>query len=383
MKKRVVEFFRHNLDEECLAEFSATSRKLFITTGPKTAEFEEEFAEYLGLSHVVGTMSCTHALHLAYIALGIGKGDEVIVPALTFVATVSSVIHAGATPVLVDVHPETGILDPDLCEAAITGKTKAICPVHLYGHMASMDRFSQLAGKHSLKLVEDSAHCIEGSGPGYRPGSMSDAVAFSFYATKNMTCGEGGALGTRHKEVADRVRVLRNHGMNKDAASRFDSKVISYDVEEIGYKANLNDLQSSLLLPQLAKVEQRHARRKEIAEKLNEGLKNIPRIIIPPILEGHKSALHLYTIRVANEGKRDAFLAKLIENGINCSINYRPLSNLTYLREKLGMKPEDFPNANAIGNSTITLPFYPQLEDEEIEYIVETVGKVASETLGN
>ena len=381
MNKPHIEFFKHAIDDECLEEFNKTAKNLFITTGPKTEEFENAFAKYLNVPHAVGTMSCTHSLQLAYLTLGIGQSDEVIVPAFTFLATATSVIHAGAKPIFVDVDPDTGILDPDAVERAITPSTKAICPVHLYGIMAPMERFAEIAQKHQLKLVEDAAHCVEGRGPGFGPGTLSDAAAFSFYATKNITCGEGGALVTKHEEVAQKAKVLRNHGMNRNAVDRFNVKLPAYDVTSLGFKSNMNDLQASLLLPQLRKIEERLKRRAEIVKKYNAGLAGIKGITLPVVPNGYKTAHHLYTIRISPYGKRDEFLTEMNEAGVHCSVNFRPISDLSYFRKELGLKPEDCPNATALGNSVVTLPLYPLLRDDEVDTVINTVKTVAQKLL--
>lgn len=365
-----------------MASFTASARGLFISTGSKTAEFENSFAAYLGLPHAVGTTSCTHSLHLAHTALGIGPGDEVVVPAMTFLATAEAVIHAGARPVFADVDGRTGILDPVAAANAMTPRTKAVCPVHLYGVMAPMDRFAELARARGLKLVEDAAHCIEGRGPGFGPGTLSDAVAFSFYATKNITCGEGGAVATRHADVAASVKLLRNHGMDKNAIERKEAEVPIYEVERYGFKANMNDLQASLLIPQLARIGERLARREAIALRYDEGLKGTAGITTPFGPDGYRSARHLYTIRVADPAARDRFLATLGKKGVACSINYRPLSSLKYYREEFKMRESDFPNATAMGNTTITLPFYPLLRDDEADYVVAMVVSTAREFFG-
>ena len=381
MPKETIEFFRHSIDEECILEFAKTARSTFITTGPKTAEFEKKFASYLGITNVIGLMSCTHALHLAYLALGIGEGDEVIVPAFTFAATATSVIHTGARPVFVDVDPETGILDPEKVEAAINEQTKAICAVHLYGVMAPMDRFAKLAEKYSLKLVEDAAHSIEARGPGYSPGSLSDAAAFSFYATKNITCGEGGALATRHDNLADAVMRLRTHGMNKNAIQRFSEKYAHYDIDRLGYKCNMTDLQAALLIPQLMKIEKLRQIRKEIVIRYNDAFKKIDGVILPTVPSDHISAYHLYTVRLKNHKKRDGFIYEMINNGVHCSVHYRPLSRLSYFAKRLSLVPEMHPIATSIGDSTITLPLYPSMKDSEVERVITIFKKVCHKIL--
>lgn len=375
-----VDFFRHNLDDACVASLVEATKRIFISTGSKTLEFETAYAAYLGLPHAVGTMSCTHSLYLAWRALNVGAGDEVIVPAMTFVATIEALMLTGAKPVFADVDPRTGILDPEHAEQKITPRTKAICPVHLYGTMAPMDRFRKIADKHSLLMVEDAAHCIEGKGPGFSPGSFSDAVAFSFYATKNITCGEGGAVATRHEQVAQRIRLLRNHGINRSAIERFADKVSAYDVEEYGFKSNMYDLQAALLVPQLANIARNHARRAAIVRSYNEGFGDLG-ITLPHVPPGHTSALHLYTVRLADEKKRDAFMRALTELGIGCTVNYRPLSSLTFFRTQLHMRDEDFPNATAIGHTTVSLPLYPNLTDAEVAHVIDSVRNIARNIL--
>jgi len=381
VKSMKVEFYKHTLTEECITEISDTARNLFITTGPKTALFETNFASYLGLPYSVGLMSCTHALHLAYKALGIGEGDEVIVPAYTFMATISPVIHAGAKPVLVDVNPDTGIIDPALIEKAVTKRTKAISPVNLYGVMAPMLQIKEIADKYKLHIVEDSAHCVEGRGPGFGPGTLSDAAAFSFYATKNITCGEGGALATNNEDVSKKVKILRNHGMDRNASERLKSNVQFYDIAEIGYKANMTDLHASLLLPQLNQISDFWEKRDRIVRTYNNELKNIGGIATPIVPDGYKSAHHLYTIKVTPPDKRDTFVAEMNNLGVGCSINYRPLTELSYISKVMSAKSSDYPNSTSIGNSVLTLPLYPSLKDAEVDQVIDTVKKIANRLL--
>ncbi len=375
-----VDFYRHNLDDACIASLVGATKQIFISTGPKTQEFEAAFAVYLGVPHAVGTMSCTHSLYLAWRALKVGVGDEVIVPAMTFVATIEALMLTGAAPVFTDVDLRSGILDPAAVEEKITPRTKAICPVHLYGTMAPMDRFRAIADKHALLLVEDSAHCVEGRGPGFAPGALSDAAAFSFYATKNITCGEGGAVATRHAEVAHKLKLLRNHGINRTAIERFNDKVSGYDVEESGFKSNMYDLQAALLIPQLAKIDVNYARRAAIVQSYNDAFKDAG-LILPYVPPGHKSALHLYTVRLPDEQKRDKFMVALTAQGVGCTVNYRPLSSLTFFHTQLGMRDEDYPHATAIGATTVSLPLYPNLTDDEVAYVIDSVRKTARNVL--
>ena len=217
-----VPFYQHNLGEEEVQAVTEVLRSVFLTTGPRTKQFEENFAQYLEMPHAVGMTSWTNAAFLVLQAWGIGPGDEVIVPAMTFIASSNIVIHCGAKPIIVDVNEVTGNIDPKAVEDAITPATKAIIPVHMYGQMADMKALRAIADQHQLKILEDCAHCIEGNRDGYRPGQLSEAAAFSFYATKNITCGEGGAVVSKDEQLIEDLRLLRLHGMSKSAADRYN-----------------------------------------------------------------------------------------------------------------------------------------------------------------
>ncbi|MBW1784705.1 MAG: DegT/DnrJ/EryC1/StrS family aminotransferase, partial [Deltaproteobacteria bacterium] len=249
-----VEFFRHDLGETEIRSVARALEGIFLTAGPLTQKFEASFAEFLDCRTVVGAWSCTAALFLVLKALDIGEGDEVLTTPMTFVATPNAILEAGATPVFVDVEETTGNMNVKLIERAIGPKTKAIMPVHLYGHMCDMERLHEIAAAHGLHIIEDAAHCIEGERDGIRPGQLSDAACFSFYATKNMTSGEGGAIATNDSELADKLRLLRSHGMNKEAAGRYTETYQHWDMVCMGYKANMFDIQAALLLPQLSRI---------------------------------------------------------------------------------------------------------------------------------
>lgn len=372
-----VEFYRHNIEETDIKKAVEVLHSIFLTTGPTTAEFEQKFSRYVGLKETVGVNSCTGALHLSLLALGIGPGDEVITTPMTFIASATSILHAGAKPVLVDVEEDTGLMDVSKVEGAVTPRTKAIMPVHLYGSMVDMIAVRAIADRHNLKIVEDSAHCIEGERDGVRPGQLSDAACYSFYATKNLTCGEGGAIATNNSELAERLKILRTHGMSKDAIGRYSDKYRHWDMVLLGWKYNLSDIAAALLVGQIDRLDQYWQRRQAICKMYNEGLANIPGVKVPDV-KG-KSASHLYTIWV-DPDKRDRILHGLQENGIGAAVNYRAIHTLTYFRERLGFKPEDFPVANLIGERTISLPLYPALKDHEVEYVIDTLGKVLGST---
>jgi len=365
-----IEFFRHNLDESYIQDLSKVLGSIFLTTGPVTADFEKRFSHYVGLKQTIAVNSCTAALHLSLLALGIGPGDEVITTPMTFIATATSIMHAGARPVFVDVEESTGLIDASKVEESITPRTKAIMPVHLYGSMVDMKTIRDIADRHDLKIIEDSAHCIEGERDGIRPGELSDAACYSFYATKNLTCGEGGALATNDSQLSEKVKVLRLHGMSKDAAIRYTGYYQHWDMISLGWKYNMDDIHAALLVRQIDKLDKYLQRRKEICKKYSEGLTSIPGIRIPEIRG--KSARHLYTIWL-DPKKRDNVLHRIQDKGIGVAVNYRSIHTLQYFRYRFSLKPEDFPKANRIGNMTLSLPLYPKLSDDEIEYAIETL----------
>ena len=263
MKKKI-EFYKHNLTKDDLTTANEVMRSIFLTTGPMVEKFEKKFAQYLNIAEVVGLTSCTGALHLALLRHGIGPGDEVITTPMTFVATATAILQAGATPVFVDVCPKNGLLLPEAVETAITKKTKAIIPVHLYGRMVDMRGFAVLAKKYNLVLIEDAAHCIEGVRDGIRPGQLSDAACFSFYATKNITCGEGGALACKSEEDASWYRSARHHGISKNASSRYTKKYEHWDMEMMGWKYNMDDIQAALLINQIDSLNDYNRQRQDI-----------------------------------------------------------------------------------------------------------------------
>lgn len=373
---RRVEFYRHALTEEDIAAATEVLRSVFLTTGPKTAAFERAFAEYLGVDHVVGLTSCTSALFLALTALDIGPGDEVITTPMTFIATANAIIHTGATPVLVDVDPTTGNISAEQIDRAMTPRTRAIVPVHLYGLMADMRTIQARAQAAGVAVLEDAAHATESVRDGVRPGQLGRASCFSFYATKNLTCGEGGALATNDATLAERVKRLRSHGMSKAAAERYTGTYQHWDMTELGYKANMSDIQAALLLGQIPRLEQQLQRRESIARRYEQAFSGLEGVGFPVVPPGARSARHLFTIWTPQRA-RDAWLAGLQQRGIGVAVNYRAIHLLTYYRNRFGFQPGTFPIAESIGDRTLTLPLYPGMSDEDVDTVIEAVHDVA------
>ena len=373
-----VEFYRHNLSQKDIDNVVKALNSVILTTGETVGEFEKKFSQYLGCKYTVGVTSCTAALQLSLIAYGIGAGDEVITTPMTFIATANSILHAGATPVFVDVEAETGNIDANLIESAITPKTKAILPVHLHGQMCDMKTIRNIADKHGLLIIEDAAHSIESKRDGTRPAELGDAACFSFYATKNITSGEGGAVSTNDEETAELIKKLRLHGMSKGAAERYSRRYEHWDMEVLGWKYNMDNIQAALLLNQLDNIEKYWQRREDICRKYEQAFMNVPDLGFLRVLPDSKSARHMFTILVPPE-KRDIILWQLQEKDIGVAVNYRAIHLLTFYQQTYGYKRGAFPIAERIGDSTITLPLYPKLTDEEVQFVIEAV----QETVGS
>lgn len=367
-----VEFYKHNINQKDIDNVTKVLKSTFLTTGEVVDEFERKFSQYSGCKYTVGVTSCTGALHLSLLAYGIGSGDEVITTPMTFVATANSIIHAGATPIFVDVDEETGNIDADLIEGAITPRTKAIIPVHLYGQMCDMRKIREIADRYRLIIIEDAAHAIEAMRDGIRVGQLGNTACFSFYATKNITSGEGGAIGTNDEVVARKLKMLRLHGMSAGAAERYSKKYQHWDIEILGWKYNMSNIQAALLLNQLENIEEYLKRREHICQMYEEAFRDIPGITCLKILPSSKSARHLFTILIPPE-RRDNLLWQLQQRGIGIAVNYRAIHLLRYYRESFVYKRGMFPIAERIGDSTITLPLYPKMTDEQVDYVIATL----------
>jgi dTDP-4-amino-4,6-dideoxygalactose transaminase len=366
-------------DEE-IAEVVDTLKSGWVTTGPKAKRFEADFARFLGDAslHCIAVNSATAGLHLALEALGIGPGDEVITTTHTFTATAEVVRYLGADVVLVDIDPATLNIDPALIEAAITPKTKAIIPVHYAGLAADMDAIHAIAARHGLQVVEDAAHALPTSYKGQRIGTLqSAATVFSFYANKTITTGEGGMLVTRDDKLAARAKVMRLHGINRDAFDRFTAKVPSwyYEIVAPGFKYNLTDIAAALGLHQLQKAERFADARRAVVQRYNAGLADQPVLLPPEPLPGDQHPWHLYVLRLKPQARlqRDALIEALFADGIGVSVHYIPLHQHPYWRERYALRPEQFPHSQFAYEQMLSLPLYSRMTEQDTDRVIAAV----------
>lgn len=364
------------------SEVVATMKSSWLGTGPRVAFFEEDFKKYKGATCAIAVNSCTAALHLSLLAAGIGKGDEVITTPMTFCSTVNTIIHTGATPVLADVKLETMNINPDQIEKMVTKKTKAILPVHFAGRPCEMDKICAIAKRHNLMIIEDCAHAIETEYHGEKAGNFGQFGCFSFYATKNVTTGEGGMITTKTERCANRLKILALHGMSKDAWKRFSDKGYKhYQVVECGYKYNMMDLQAAIGIHQLKRVEKNWKRRKKIWSIYNKAFADLPITLPSPIETDTRHAYHLYSILIDKKRtgiSRDEFLDIMTQKGIGVGVHYLSIPEHEYYKKTFGWKPQDYPKAMVIGRQTVSLPISPKLTGQEIDYITETIKAVLS-----
>src|SRR5574343_909095 len=368
------------IGEEEIAEVVDSLRSGWVTTGPKARRFEQAFGEFLGDSslHCIAVNSATAGLHLALEALGIGPGDEVITTTHSFTATAEVVRYLGADVKLVDIDPATLNIDPAAIEAAITPRTKALMPVHYAGLSVDMGAIHAIAQKHGLKVVEDAAHALPTTWKGQRIGTLqSDAVVFSFYANKTMTTGEGGMLVTRDAALAARAKVMRLHGINRDAFDRFTAKVPSwyYEIVAPGFKYNLTDIAAALGLHQLGRARGFQQRRAELDARYALALQGLPLVLPPEGLAGDTHAWHLYVLRLADAAPigRDALIEALFADGIGCSVHYIPLHQHPYWRERYGLRAEDFPASQHAYERMLSLPLYTRMTEADVDRVAASL----------
>ena len=380
MRKDFLVFASPIIEQAEIDEVVASMKSGWLGTGPKVHKFEEMFREYKGSKYAMALNSCTAALHLSMLAIGIKPGDEVIVPAMTFASTANAVIHAGGVPVFADCEKDTMNIDPDDIERKITLRTKAIIPVHFAGRACNMDAITDIAQRHRLRVVEDCAHAIETEYHGRKAGTFGEIGCFSFYVTKNIVTGEGGMVITNNEDFANKIKILALHGMSKDAWKRFsDDGYKHYQVVCAGFKYNMMDIQAAIGIHQLQRVDRYWKRRREIWNRYNEAFKNLPVFTPAPIEPNTKHAHHLYALLLdINRLKitRDQFLDEMMKRNIGVGVHYIALHLHPYYQETFGYKRGDFSNAEWISDRTVSIPLSAKLTDEDIEDVTEVVVEI-------
>ncbi|MBS7828734.1 DegT/DnrJ/EryC1/StrS family aminotransferase [Wohlfahrtiimonas chitiniclastica] len=382
MTRTFMPFSLPELGEEEIQEVVDSLRSGWITTGPKTKRFEQDFAHYLNSDvQALAVNSATAGLHLALEAVGIKAGDEVIVPTYTFTSTAEVVRYLGADPIFVDCDPITLNIDPAKIESAITNKTKAIMPVHFAGLACDMDAIIKIAKKHQLKVIEDAAHAFPSRFNGQLIGTLdTDATVFSFYANKTMTTAEGGMIVSRSSDVIERCKVMRLHGISRDAFDRYSSKTPAwfYEVIEPGFKYNMPDISAAIGIHQLQKIDRFHQKRVEMAKIYDDALQDLP-VILPARSENMmEHAWHLYPIRLTEQSPlaRDEFIIKMAEHNIGCSVHFIPLHRQPVWRDRYQLKPEMFPNAEKAYLNITSIPLFTKMTSDDQQYVINTIKKL-------
>ncbi|MFQ5878804.1 MAG: DegT/DnrJ/EryC1/StrS family aminotransferase [Dehalococcoidia bacterium] len=380
MNEGFIPYYVPSLDQAEVDEVVDTLRSGWLTTGPKVGRLEEAFGAYVGAGHALAVSSCTAGLHLALAALGIGPGDEVITSALTFCATANVVVHLGARPVLADITSDDYNLDPADLERRITPRTRAVVPVHYGGQPCRMDEVMAIARRHNLAVVEDAAHAVGAQYRRRRIGAIGHATAFSFYATKNMTTGEGGMVTTGDAALAQRVRLLSLHGLSHDAWRRYTDKGSwYYEVLAPGYKYNMTDIQAALGIHQLQKLEGFLAARQRYADLYRRYLADAEEVVLPAARPEVHHAWHLYAIRLETARltiDRARFIELLRERGIGTSVHFIPVHLHPWYRQQYDYREGDFPNAEAAYRGLVSLPLYPRLGDEGVARVAAAVADI-------
>jgi len=376
-----IPYDRPDIGEEEVAAVAEVLRSGWLTSGPKTRLFEQRFAAYVGVKNALALNSGTAAMRVALATWGIGPGDEVITTPLTFCSTVHVIVQQGATPILADVSANDYNLDPAQVAARITPRTRVLLPVHLAGMPCQMEALLALARTHGLYVLEDAAHAV-GARIGERMiGSLGDTTAFSFYATKNMTTAEGGMLTANDEAFIEQARIWHLHGLSRDAWKRYTAEGSwRYDVLVPGFKDNLTDVHAAIGLVQLDKLERNLARRAEIASRYTQAFADMPELIpAPEAPPGNRHAHHLYILRL-NRARlridRNRFFEALHQRGIGASVHFIPVYRFSYYRQQFGWQPADFPVAESIFETCISLPCYPRLRDDQVQRVIETVGEI-------
>lgn len=377
-REKFIPYNLPNITDAEINEVVDTLKSGWIAKGPRTVEFEKEFASYLGAKHAIGVNSCTAALHIALLANDIGAGDEVITTPMTFASTANTILHCGATPVFADIDFKTGCIDPKEIEKKVTAKTKAIVPVHYSGQVCDLDAIYKIADEHNLFVSEDAAHALWSRYKGRLIGNkLRGAASYSFYATKNLATGDGGMLVTDDDKTAERARILAGQGMSHNAWNRYaKGGSWKYDIVEPGFKYNMFDIQAALGLKQLSRLEEMQAARLKIAEKYQTAFSAIDALDPPFVPEYTTHCWHLYVLRIVPELltiDRDQFIVELNERNVGTSVHFIPTHYMSAYKDRYGYKPEDFPVAQKHFDRIISLPLYPTMTEEETEYVIAAV----------
>ena len=388
MEKQIqhyIPFSIPSIGDEEIVEVIDTLRSGWITTGPRTHEFERRFAAYIGVDNAIAVNSCTAGLHLALTANGVGPGDEVITTPFTFAATGEVIIHCGAKPVFADIASDSFNIDPQNIEMKISSATRAIIPVHFAGEPCKMDEILRIADKYELAVIEDAAHALGTKYKGKSIGTIGAATSFSFYATKNLTTGEGGMITTSDANLAHKMRILSLHGLSRDAWKRYSKTgTWYYEIEEIGFKYNMSDIQAAIGLKQLEKFSSLQRRRKILANYYRTKLQDIDEIALPEQPTWSEHAWHLFVIRVKNNNypiSRNELLEKLNANGIGTSVHFIPLHLQPYWRDRYHFNPDDYPIALDVYQRAVSLPIYPKMTEDDVEFVIATVRSILKSSL--
>lgn len=375
-------FARPSIGEREIESVVETLKSGWLTVGPRTREFEGAVAAYVGVERAAAVHSCTAGLHLAMILLGVGGGDEVILPALNFAAAPNMVVHLGAEPVLVDVDPETLNVDAEIVSAAATGRTKLVIPLHFAGRPCPVGDILEAAEAGGYKVLGDGAHAFGADIGGRRVGSMAHATSFSFYVTKGITTGEGGIVTSPDPSMAERIGRLSLHGMSSDAWKRYTARgPWYYEILEAGYKYNMNDIQAALGLSQLERADEFRDERARIARAYGAALEGRDDIELPPDFDAGRHAWHLYPVQVVTDAltiDRDAFIRCLREEGIGVSVHFIPLHYHPFYRGRLDYEVGSFPATEAYFSRAVSLPIYPSMSDEDVADVVRAITKLLS-----
>jgi dTDP-4-amino-4,6-dideoxygalactose transaminase len=383
LRQEFLPFHRPFIDAEEIEEVADTLRSGWLTMGPKTLQFERDFAAYVGAPHAIAVSSATAGLHLAVDALELRPGDEVITSPYTFTATAAVVLHAGARPVFADIDEQTLALDPGEVARRITPRTRALLPVHMAGHPCDMDALHALAQQHGLAVIEDAAHALPARWRGRMIGTLSDLTVFSFYAGKNITTGEGGMITTAREDLAARLRTRRLHGISRDAWKRYTAQgAWYYEVEYPGFKYNMTDINAALGLHQLRKSDRFHALRARYAARYRAGLGDVPELLMPAEAPAVEHAWHLFIVRVREERLRigrDEVIEALRARNIGTSVHFIPLHLQPFYQRALDCGPDDFPRATAAYRGAISLPLYPRMTEDDVDDVIDAVRDVIAE----